>query len=608
MKKSTIFIVVLSLAIYSAIGHLTEGDTALSEAKSLEEENNEKEYSAESYYENVINELSSDISSAEKSLSGLNFESPDAQKKIKQAWDVRWQAVLSRDEAKKSFKSAVFHLKDKDFESAHILFGDVSSKAESIKNNLKWITAAIDDAKKMENKYQSQNSENKEKTQNDDGWWTGLQTFMNDFIYGIQHMFDSGDTQKPMSKQNKNKVTVKEDLSHSDSSTKQPEKKIDQIKQSEKEKQALQEKIRMQSEQAAKEKLALEMESRRQLEQLEEEKQAIEIEARRQAEQAEQERARLQEEAWLEQQRIESEARQRENLLEIENEKQSILANYAWSPFIMGLTDDEITFYVEPLPSYASNDVRNQVENLASWMDGKIIQGVELKRVYSAHADITINWVTNYQEHAIGRQIGSHLIVGLGRDGCYGEWLPFNGYTVYKIMWHEIGHALGHDHVNDVNNIMNGKGTGSKFEYDYDSTIILSDGYTLSIPFCASGDYYFTTQTTNSNDGYKIYVVPPNSDVSGVISGKTPFYLSCSAYENKMLSFSNSCSVEYGSSLVIYNPSTFGAGRDITIDIKIYNRNPDHQPDLALPDSSMYFTQDFIDHVWTLFHTQPVMP
>ncbi|MEX0656630.1 MAG: hypothetical protein WD154_03695, partial [Nitrosopumilaceae archaeon] len=325
----------------------------------------------------------------------------------------------------------------------------------------------------------------------------------------------------------------------------------------------------------------------------------------------EQERIKQQQQLELERQRQELENQKRiEMLLELENEKKSILANYAWSPFIMGLTDGELAFYVQPLPSYTSKDVIDNVETLASWMDGKIMYGgIKLKRVYQQGIDdFSINWVKDYQEEAIGRQVGDYLIVGLGMNNCFGEWRPFTGYTVYKIMWHEIGHALGYDHVSDSNNILYEGGSGTKFDIEYEKSITLADGYYQVIPFCKGGSYFFTTNTNDQYNGYKVYVVPPNTDPEEIISGNEPYYLSCSAYENEMTSFSQSCNVDSGSYLLIYNPTALGLGSGINVNIKTYDRNPDHRPNLDLDESHMYFTQDFIDHVWDLFHTQSAMP
>lgn len=128
-------------------------DQILAEEKKYENPANE----AKSYYENLIfDDLANGITRAEKSLSGLKFESQDAQKKIKQAWDVRWQAVTSKNKADKKFAEALNYLNDGRYLDSYSSFKTIDSDSESIGNNLKWISAAIEDANKMEKKYQTE--------------------------------------------------------------------------------------------------------------------------------------------------------------------------------------------------------------------------------------------------------------------------------------------------------------------------------------------------------------------------------------------------------------------------------------------------------------------
>jgi len=377
----------------------------------------------------------------------------------------------------------------------------------------------------------------------------------------------------------------------------------------------------LQSEQWAKEQKQRELDQRQQQldserlakeqKQYEIEQQQRQLEAERLAKEQKQ-RELEQQQRQLEAERLAKEQKQREleqqqirlALQKIESDKQSILAQYSGSPFIMGLTDGELTFYVQPLPGYASNDVRNQVESLATWMDGQTVYGgIKLKRVYQQeYSDFSINWVKDYQEDAIGRQVGNYLIVGLGTNNCYGEWTPFNGYTVYKIMWHEVGHALGYTHVSDSNNIMYEKGTGNKFDWYHGDSITLPDGSAQSIPLCYGGYFGYTAQTYGGNNGFHVYVVPPNSNPRDVISGKASFYLSCSEYESEMSSVSKDCNVVPGSYLLIYNPSTLGLGNPVVVDVKIADTNGDKRPNFDFDESHMYFDKEFINYVWNLFH------
>ena len=322
--------------------------------------------------------------------------------------------------------------------------------------------------------------------------------------------------------------------------------------------------------------------------------------------QAKQERQRL--EAEMQQQQIQAE--QELKILEeqklVESEKSQIRLLAESSPILTGLINGELTFYVNQLPSYVSSDVREGVESLASSLNGKYVQSVKLKRVYSTNADFTVNWVKDYQEEAIGRQIGSHLLVGLGRDNCLGEWKPFDEYSVKVIMWQEIGHALGYDHTSDEYNVMYPR-LDHRYEYEYDETITLRDGWWRHLALCASGEVFFTTERVSSTGGYKVYVLDAGSSPADVIAGTESFYADCSGYEDNYSAFSKSCNVESGSTLVLYNPSLLGFGNDIEIKIKI--RDVESRKDLSITfdNDNMFYSQEYLNYVRELFGNKKVV-
>jgi len=319
---------------------------------------------------------------------------------------------------------------------------------------------------------------------------------------------------------------------------------------------------------------------------------------------------RLQQQRELEEQQIQAE--QELKILEeqklVESEKSQIRLLAESSPILTGLINGELTFYVNQLPSYVSSDVREGVESLASSLNGKYIQSVKLKRVYSTNADFTVNWVKDYQEEAIGRQVGSYLIVGLGRDNCLGEWKPFDEYSVKAIMWQEIGHALGYAHSSDENNVMYSK-LDYRYEYEYDETFTLRDGWWNQFPFCTSGEIYFSTERVSSTGGYEVYVLGADSNPDDVIIGTESFYADCSGYEDTYSAFSKYCNVESGSSLVLYNPSLLGFGLEDDIEIKIKIKDVESRRDLSttFDNDSMFYTQEYLNYVRELFGNKKVV-
>jgi len=522
--------------------------------------------SIHSSYQNLAASLTSSIKAAENSLSGISFDHPEAKQKLENAWDIRWKATTASYKVNEIWKNSERDLKNRAYQQSYDKMLGLNLEADSVKNYLNAIHKEITEAKKIEDSFQKKNRScflfwcSEPKNQ-----YPGLETRIRD----LQSQISKIDINKESFESESHKLIVAQQ---------QEAIGIQQIELEKKEKEMQQQQIR-----AENERLRLEEEKRQQQIRAENERLRLEEEKRQQQIQAEQVLQRLAEQKRL------------------DDAKDQIRLQAKSSPLIKGLIDGELSFYVQPLPSYASQNVRVNVESLASWMDGTYIQGVKLKRVYSWTPDLSINWVKDYQEEAIGRQVGSHLIVGLGTGNCLGDWKPFDGQTVYRIMLHEVGHAMGYTHVSDRNNILYEGGTGTKFEYEYDEIITLSDGYKKSISFCNSRSVYFTTERLSSAGGYNVYVVGSGVNHWDVINRKAAFYLGCSAYENTMQSFSNTCNVEYGSYLVLYNPSSFGTGSDSIIKVKIVNTTPARDLDLAFDSDSMYWSKEYLSYVRDLF-------
>ena len=299
---------------------------------------------------------------------------------------------------------------------------------------------------------------------------------------------------------------------------------------------------------------------------------------------------RLQQEELLRLEKIQNDLMEQNQIDEV---KTAIILQAKELPLLQGIINGgELSFWFEDLPPETSNNVKKSVNGLISQLDGFRIHGVTLKQTYSENsADFTINWTQEYSSNHIGRQIGDHLIIGLGSSDC-GSWKPFDAVTVYSIVYHEIGHALGQGHSDNSNNIMYYK-TDTKYENDYKGMIRINDGDPEIIPFCNGGKIHFTTEKADSSSAsYEVYVIDSGGDKYNACSGE-----SGQSY-NK---FSNSCNVEIGSSLVLFNPSTFGAGEDARINIEIKNINDYKNTNLNFETSSGYFTQDQLNNIRELF-------
>ena len=268
------------------------------------------------------------------------------------------------------------------------------------------------------------------------------------------------------------------------------------------------------------------------------------------------------------------------------------------NPLIRSIIDGKINFYVEPIPYYAADGVKEKVKSLTDWMDST----PTWNQVYNeASADLYIGWIRDYGHKALGITYSKNRIeVGLGTQTCNGAWAPFNDNTIYHVLWHEVGHSMGYGHSDDQNNIMY-YSSPQQFYPDFEKNIFLADGVYLQIPFCKGGSYAYTITTDSQYSGFDVNVLPPEQDVQEFIDEGGLHYPSCSA--DFMVSFSQECNVAGDgvnnfSKLLIYNDRNSGTpGEAINIDVKIIDLSPFWLPELAWDEKAFQYDQEFLDLV-----------
>jgi len=111
---------------------------------------------SKSTYKVRIDELKAGIETAERSLSGIEYESSEAQKKIERAWDLRWSAMERMDYIELKYSAGIYEMDKKNFRTSVDYFKGIDSESERIGKNLRLITADINDAEQMESKYQAE--------------------------------------------------------------------------------------------------------------------------------------------------------------------------------------------------------------------------------------------------------------------------------------------------------------------------------------------------------------------------------------------------------------------------------------------------------------------
>jgi len=248
---------------------------------------------------------------------------------------------------------------------------------------------------------------------------------------------------------------------------------------------------------------------------------------------------------------------------QIEAQKQTTLQILAQgNPLLKQIMTGEMTFWAESVPYYAAPGVANSVENMLDTFDGW--SGV--RRVYNeGSADLKITWIKEFSPHQGGQYWQSYVQVGLGQTGCKGEWQPFVSHSVRQVLWHEIGHAMGHGHSNDQNNIMMGNGLQKYFYKEYEDDLFLEDGHFSWRSFCNSGQYTFSLKGSSESNGFKFWVITAETDAKKfIVENEGLHYPDCKK-DGMWVSYTKTCTVKQGSYLLVYNPRD--NGKSINVDV-----------------------------------------
>ena len=246
-------------------------------------------------------------------------------------------------------------------------------------------------------------------------------------------------------------------------------------------------------------------------------------------------------------------------------------------PLIKAIVTGMLNFYFEPLPSYAGEGVSSAVENIASCFSALHWYGSEFRRVHRLEqADLTVSWVRDYGSHVLGEAIFSaHIKVGLGTTNCVGEWMAFDGNTIKKILWHELGHSVGYGHSSDPSNIMY-EYTKTQFVVERQISKVIPEEWHLPVSLCGAGKYYYSFETEDPTKGFDIFVLPPGVDPKAVLDDGGRAYKGYS--KRGMHRHSNTCNVAAGAKILIHNPNPRDA---IHLKGTIINRNDVPWPDMT---------------------------
>jgi len=315
--------------------------------------------------------------------------------------------------------------------------------------------------------------------------------------------------------------------------------------------------IELEAQELARQQQELELQSK----ELEQRQQQIQIE-RQQSEIQQQEISSLQQQAEIERQEILRQQQEVEHEAEIKKEKLTQLEILASrNPLLKKIMTGEVTFWAQSVPYYAAPRVESEVDRMLDAFESW--SGVS--RVYQeTAADIRIVWVKDFNPSLGGQYWQSYVSVGIGQTGCYGEWQPFTAHTMRQILWHEIGHAMGYGHSSNPNNIMY---TPMTFYYDkeFEDDIFLEDGHFSWRSFCSGGQYTFNLKGSSESDGFKFWVITPETDARKFINDNEGLHYPDCNEKGLWVSYTKTCNVAAKSQLLILNPRD--GGKTINVDV-----------------------------------------
>ena len=217
---------------------------------------------------------------------------------------------------------------------------------------------------------------------------------------------------------------------------------------------------------------------------------------------------------------------------------------------LRGIVNGLITYRMDDLPEYAAEGVAESVqlltEELATWT----LQGFNVSASGPQEtADFTIGWLRDaggHQDTVVGES--RRLLVPLGETNCLGDWVPYDGETVRRLLWHELGHAFGYGDSEDANNVMHGD-LQTKFAVDQEIELVVAPNITHIIPLCGAGTFTFVFEEPAAGMGYTFAVLKPGITPQDDIFDEDSQYMGCSSAADL---YTNECIVEEGASLLVY--------------------------------------------------------
>ena len=264
-------------------------------------------------------------------------------------------------------------------------------------------------------------------------------------------------------------------------------------------------------------------------------------------------------------------------------------------PLLVAIVNNLLTYEAEELPDYAAEGVAEAVDETLGEFNQWNAQGFTVSPAGPQEdPDLTIGWIRDYGDHphtSVGT--GSRVVVALGATDCRGDWVPFDGETVRRLLWHEIGHALGYGDSDDPGNVMYSD-LQTKFAMPHTVDIVVAPGPVHTIPLCGAGTFTYVFDEPEGADHYQIAIVRPGVAPADYFDENNQ-YMGCSSSTDL---YTNECSaVEDGSVLLVYTQVAIARiSGTITKSVELPDIDMDWDPD------TLVFTQSDLQTFRDIFN------
>lgn len=216
---------------------------------------------------------------------------------------------------------------------------------------------------------------------------------------------------------------------------------------------------------------------------------------------------------------------------------------------LLGIVNGGLTYAIDDIPGYAAEGVANALQRVGRSLRAWNEYGFSIRPAQPREEpDFTIGWLRDAGGH-LDTPVGEarRILVPLGETNCQGDWAPYDDETVLRLLWHELGHALGYGHSSNPANIMY-PALETKFSRGQTVDLVVTATVPHIIPLCGSGLYTFVLDEPGLGYAYRFDVLRPNVDTADIYHDVSQ-YQGCGSATDL---YTNQCMVEDGAALLVY--------------------------------------------------------